>query len=71
MQGEGVEEDPEQAVFWFRKAASQGDVDAQYLLGMCYEEGLGVQADRGEAYEWYARAAAQGDGRAKKALKKL
>ena len=47
-------------MFWFRKAASQGDVDAQYLLGMCYEEGLGVQADRGEAYEWYARAAAQG-----------
>ena len=34
--GHGVEQDDEQAVFWFRKAAEQGNADAQYYLGWIY-----------------------------------
>ena len=71
MDGTGVDEDPEQAFYWFMKSASQGDADAQYAVGVCYEEGLGTEADLNEAREWYSRAAAQGNGQAKKALKKL
>ncbi len=46
-------------------------MDAQYSLGMCYEEGLGVDVDLEEARDWYARAAEQGHKAAKKACKKL
>lgn len=34
---EGVAKDPVEAAKWYRKAAEQNDVDAQYNLGMCYE----------------------------------
>ena len=71
MEGIGVDEDPQQAVEWFMKSARQGDPEAQYALGVCYNEGLGVERDVDEAREWYARAAEQGNSNAKKALKKL
>ena len=53
------------------QSAVQGDMDAQYSLCMCYEEGLGVDVDLEEARDWYARAAEQGHKAAKKACKKL
>ena len=31
-----------EAVKWFRKAAEQGYVDAQYNFGVCYDKGNGV-----------------------------
>lgn len=40
-----------------RRAANQGDVCAQFNLGMCYELGKGVPADAVSAAEWYTRAA--------------
>lgn len=71
MDGVGVEEDLEAAHYWFMQAALQGDADAQYSLGICYEEGLGVEKDLDEAFDWYTRSAAQGNKNAKRALKKL
>ena len=49
-----------QAVHWFHKAAEQGDADAQYNLGCCYDEGNGVKQDYGQAVHWYRKAAEQG-----------
>ena len=43
-----------------RKAAEQGDADAQYNLGVMYERGLGVSQDYAEAVKWYRKAAEQG-----------
>ncbi len=44
--------------------AEQGDVSAQYNLGLLYESGLGVAQDVVEAVEWYRLAADQGDASA-------
>ena len=41
--------------------ANQGDKEAQYNLGYCYEYGEGVGKDLREAVSWYTRAAYQGD----------
>jgi len=60
-QGEGIEQNYEQAVFWYTKAAEQGDSDAQGLLGMCYEIGCGVERDIKKALYWYLQSAQQGD----------
>ena len=50
-----------EAARWFRKAAEQGDVDAQLLLGIMYDVGRGVAQDDREAVRWYLKAAEQGD----------
>jgi TPR repeat protein len=53
-----------EAVKWFRRAADQGDPDAQYNLGLMYEKGRGVSQDDAEALEWYRRAEDQGNAAA-------
>ena len=70
MDGVGVDEDPEIGFYWFMRSAAQGDADAQYAVGLCYEEGMGVEVDLDEAREWYQRAAKQGHKEAKRHLKK-
>jgi TPR repeat protein len=44
----------------YRDAATRGEIDAQYLLAWCYEQGVGIQADLYEAAAWYKRAAKGG-----------
>jgi TPR repeat protein len=56
----GHEQDYKEAVKWWFKAAEQGNADAQYGLGCCYEEGHGVDKDLSEALRWYGKAAEQG-----------
>ena len=56
-----MEKDPALAVEWYRKAAEQGNVDAQVNLGWCYEQGEGVEKDPALAVEWYRKAAEQGN----------
>ena len=58
--GEGVREDKEEAVKWFRKAAEQGIAEAQFQLGNCYFNGEGVREDKTEALKWFRKAAEQG-----------
>lgn len=41
--------------------AESGHRDAQFNLGLLYENGLGVEADGAMAARWYRRAAEQGD----------
>ena len=53
---------------WYRKAAGQGDAEAQYSLGWMYEQGKGVSQDYSEAAKWYREAAVQGDAEAQNNL---
>lgn len=57
---------PVLAVYWFRKAAEQGNGEAAYNLGVCHEKGWGVEhASAVRAYRNYEAAAAKGVPEAK------
>jgi TPR repeat protein len=58
--GRGAKRDYKEAMRWFRKAADQGEPDAQYHLGLMYEAGTGVPVDANEALRWFRLSAAQG-----------
>ena len=58
--GEGVAQDYEEAVRWYRLAADQGLASAQFNLGVMYDRGRGVAQDWDEAVRWYLLAADQG-----------
>jgi N12 class adenine-specific DNA methylase/TPR repeat protein len=63
-----------QAVYWYRLAANNGQVDAQYVLGQIYaepEEEWALDQDLKEAARWYRLAADQGHVLAKKALERM
>ena len=45
----------------WRPLAEQGDAEAQYMLGLMYNDGMGVPKDDAEAANWYRKAAEQGD----------
>jgi TPR repeat protein len=47
-------------VKWYRKAAEQGDADAQFRIGVSYYDGEGIAKDAVEAVKWYRKAAEQG-----------
>ena len=55
--GDGVDDDDEEAVYWYEKAAENGHVEAMYELGQCYSLGMGVEEDEEEAVSWYRKAA--------------
>jgi tetratricopeptide (TPR) repeat protein len=44
----------------YRKAAEQGEINAQYNLGTMYYIGQGVPKGYAEAFKWYHQAAEQG-----------
>ncbi|MGR3218297.1 MAG: tetratricopeptide repeat protein, partial [Candidatus Anammoxibacter sp.] len=60
--GRGVAQDYKKAVYWYRKAAEQGDAMAQNSLGEMYESGLGVERNYVEAYKWILLAENNGFG---------
>ena len=64
----GVPQDYSEAITWYRQAAEQGHVNAQYNLGVMYAEGRGVPQDDAEADAWYRLAAQQGHVAAKDEL---
>jgi TPR repeat protein len=60
-EGLGRNEDPAEAVVWFRRAAAAGHVLAQHNLANAYAAGRGVARNDGLAVEWWLKAAAAGD----------
>jgi TPR repeat protein len=44
--------------------ANNGDANAQFCLGLMYEEGEGIPQDYNEAIKWYIKAAEQGNANA-------
>ncbi|MBV5329981.1 MAG: sel1 repeat family protein [Chlorobium sp.] len=63
---QGVEVDIESAIYWFFRAAIQGDVEAMNNLGILY----GQQRDFVGATRWLRRAAEAGDQMAGRNLTK-
>ena len=57
-------QDYAKAMEWFRKAAVNGNADAQYNIGYMYHNGQGVAKDYAKALEWYGKAAANGNAAA-------
>ncbi|WP_049974251.1 SEL1-like repeat protein [Azospirillum sp. B4] len=58
--GMGWPEDVTAALPWYRCAADLGDAQAQFSLGLLYDEGVDVPADATQAAGWYRRAAQGG-----------
>lgn len=52
-----VEQDDQVCGMWMKRAAENGHIRAQYMLGRMYEEGLGMRADPVQAYKWYSVSA--------------
>jgi hypothetical protein len=48
-----VSQNAAKAVEYFTLAANQGDADAQYSLGLCYEYGTGVSQNAAKAVELF------------------
>jgi TPR repeat protein len=55
-----IEMDHDEAVKWYRKAAEQGDANAQFILGARFMQGQGAK-DSVEAVKWWREAAEQGN----------
>lgn len=47
------------ALEWFQKAADFEYAEAQYYIGLCYNNGTGVAIDYAKAMEWYMKAVNQ------------
>jgi len=69
--GDGVPKDIEKAIYWFTKAAEQGQALAQNGLGCCYYKGEGVPKDLKKAVYWWTKAADQGQAEAQSSLRVL
>jgi hypothetical protein len=74
--GHGITKDDTKETESYRKAAEQGNVDAQISLGFMYHNGYlnnsrDVVKDEREAIYWYRKAAEQGNTNAIAALEKL
>ena len=67
----GIERDEKQAAVWYQKAAEQGHAEAQFALGLFYEDGRGVARDVQMALSWYRKAANQGHPIAKQKVAAL
>lgn len=46
-----------EAISWYRRAAQEGNTNAQLALGRIYETGDSVAGDPAEAASWYRKAA--------------
>ena len=60
--GQGVPENPGEALRLFRQAAGNDDVNAHVSLGVMYANGRGVRPDYFQSMRYYRRAAELGSG---------
>ncbi len=56
MYGEGIPQDYDEAVKWFRLAAEQHHRRARFMLGVLYWSGDGVPQDYDKAVKWFRLA---------------
>jgi len=59
--GIGMPKDDQQAVYWYQKAAKDGEPRAVYNLALMYSDGRGVPKDDKQAAHWYRKAAYYGN----------
>jgi hypothetical protein len=60
-----------EALKWFRRAADQGNAEAQDHIGLMYYSGRGVPQDYAEAARWYLLAAQAGNEHAQSQLTQM
>ena len=60
LNGTGVEQNYDEALAWYTKAAELGNTDAQYDLGEMYHNGTGTDKDDSKAAKYYRQAADNG-----------
>ena len=58
--GYGVPHSYSEAVKCYRRAAEKGYADAQYMLGLCYKDGIYVQQSYLKAVKWWRLASGYG-----------
>ena len=63
-EGAGVKRDAAAALACWREAASRGDVDAMYNVGVMYNDGDGIERCVAKALTWFGEAAKRGDAEA-------
>jgi len=61
LNGDDMEQNPEKAVYWFRKLAETGDSNGMFNLALHYAKGFGVERNFQEATYWMTQAAEHGD----------
>ncbi|MBQ6780847.1 MAG: SEL1-like repeat protein [Treponema sp.] len=61
----------EQNIESLKKSAEQGDAEALYQLGNCYQNGEGVEQDIKKAVEWWLKAADLGHEKASELIQKI
>src|ERR1043165_4780915 len=59
--GEGTEKNLEKAVYWYQKAAENGNNNAMNSLARCYYNGEGTEKNLGRALHWCQKAAENGN----------
>ena len=71
LNGQGVEQDYEQAGHWFRLASEQAIPQAQYKLATLYLNGQGLPRDYEFAYSWFSVASSHNHKRSIAAAEEL
>lgn len=69
--GQGVNQNPDSALYWINLAAGDGDVTAANNLGFIYASGNGVAQDYKKAFYWFSKAAEAGMPQAESQLADL
>jgi TPR repeat protein len=67
--GQGVQQDYEEAVRWYRLSAEQGNASAQFYLGAMYDDGQGVPQDYKKAFKWLLKSAEQKNLKAQRLIR--
>lgn len=68
MDGIFTSKNPELAIEWFRKSATQGYFKAFYQIGLAYYEGIGIGRDLHQAADYFRKGAEAGHNEALYAL---
>lgn len=69
--GNGLNVDVKQAIYWWKLAAEQGHADSQFAMGLAYTTGEGIKKDLEHATSWFIKAAIQGHIDARDILERL
>jgi uncharacterized protein len=56
-EGKEIDQDRNEALKWYQRAAQHGHQAAQFKVAELYEAGQGVSQDYVRASQWYAKAA--------------
>lgn len=59
LNGEGVEENQEMAIEWYKKSAEKGNIDSIYSLGLIYTRNLKPESPQIETAKFWLKKGAE------------